>query len=742
LSAFPNGTPLPFRRFRAEERLACVRSENDETRAAFSSHLDFKERSTSGEGLDTSARHVTKRTDWRWVVGAGDPSKKDASAQPGTPQAAGSGGGGPTRREFLAGVGAAAAIAAGARTAAAATPGAVPGSLSPPLYRIHPAIGIARVGNADPSTFFVGPEVPGQPPLHDGTGTSVPNYKDSQGFVKPQAARFRIFEYGYVNQRLTPLREVTLDTTGVAAITWTAHLANKKASFYLAAGPGGDSTSGLTPLLPAAGLRNASVTNRRSLESDFGARSIAGRSQTPVEFRCGTSSNPSAESVVLGADGNPVISYLGQLRTDASGRLLVIGGQGKSASNLSPPAPLTTYANNDNWFDDVGDGPVTATVTLADGSQVQVDGTDPVSGKPWAGSAWVLVTPMKPAPAMKAAVTTYDLLFDVGVRFLPYPTENVLYDDGGPLAPLRLLQRDFIAGANPEFPTYVPDFATQIQPMLVNGYNYRWTTELVNQKMDSLMDPTLSDPSAAAAAARSGVYVYMRAPLGVPLGKGPQDMPRLRGDNPYGGKGQLTTSTTSAASPIRSLAVTHTQYALYRRWSDGYFTNSATAPPPPAITPHGLDRAALECCVGGAFYPGIEVGWQIRNPALYIEPFRLNPNATSQFLDVNGVAEGTPIGPGHFSRQQALPWQADYNDCATEGSYGWWPSARPTAVLLHPKDSLNARVDWARPDNRFPGGNVKSTHADMLQNWWKFGFVELDAASGTYIEKERAAHVP
>jgi hypothetical protein len=652
------------------------------------------------------------------------------------------GGGGPTRREFIAGVGAAAAAAAAAQPASAASPGTVPGSLNPPLYRIHPAIGIARVGNADPSTFFVGPEVPGHSPLNDGTGTNVPNYKDAQGLVKPQAARFRIFEYGYVNKRLTPLREVTLDTAGISAITWTAHLANKKASFYIEAGPAGDATSGVTPLLPAAGLRNASVTNRRSLESDFGARTVSGRSQKPAEFRYGTSGNPAAESVVLGADGKPVIPYLGQLRTDASGRLLVIGGQGKSASNLSPPAPLTTFSNNENWFDDVSDGPVTATVTLTNGKQIQVDGTDPVSGKPWAGSAWVLVTPLKAAPAMKAAVTAYDLLFDVAVRFLPYPPESVLYDDGGPLASLRVMQKDFIAGASPEFPTYVPDFATQIQPMLVNGWNYRWTTELVNNKMDSLVDPTLSDPSAAAAAARSGVYVYMRPPLGIPNGTGPQDMPRLRGDQPYLGKGQLTTSTTSAASPIRSLPVTHVQLGLYRRWSDGFFTNAPANPPPLAITAHGLDRAALECCVGGAFFPGLEVGWQIRNPALFSEPFRLNPKATSQFLDMNGVPEGTPIGPGHFSRQQALPWQADFNDCRSEGSYGWWPSGRPTAVLLNPTDTLNQRVDWARPDSKFSGGNAQSTHDDMLQNWWKFGFVELDAASGTYIEKERAPHVP
>ena len=30
-------------------------------------------------------------------------------------------------------------------------------------YKIHPAIGIARVGNGHPDQFFIGPEIPGLP---------------------------------------------------------------------------------------------------------------------------------------------------------------------------------------------------------------------------------------------------------------------------------------------------------------------------------------------------------------------------------------------------------------------------------------------------------------------------------------------------------------------------------------------------------------------------------------------------
>jgi len=66
--------------------------------------------------------------------------------------------GGVTRRDLVAGAGAAAAaLVAEPALAFAGGAGGVP------IYRIHPAIGVARLGNADPSTFFIGPEAPAVP---------------------------------------------------------------------------------------------------------------------------------------------------------------------------------------------------------------------------------------------------------------------------------------------------------------------------------------------------------------------------------------------------------------------------------------------------------------------------------------------------------------------------------------------------------------------------------------------------
>src|SRR5262249_35588352 len=154
----------------------------------------------------------------------------------------------------------------------------------------------------------------------------------------------------------------------------------------------------------------------------------------------------------------PVIGYLGQLRTDAEGNLIVLGGQGQASYQSATPPPLTTYANNDGWFDDASDGPVTATVMIKDTGSARAV---PVDAN---GGAWVLCTPPDFAPRIGAAVTGYDLLFDLAVRSIPIPPENGLYDDGQPLARVRAFKADFKPGALLELPTSVPSFTDDIQP--------------------------------------------------------------------------------------------------------------------------------------------------------------------------------------------------------------------------------------------------------------------------------------
>ena len=90
-------------------------------------------------------------------------------------------------------------------------------------YRIHPAIGIARVGNST-SEHFVGPRIPDVDFAPPG-GT----YRDGQGRdIRRQGCEFRIYEYTYAGPSSsvpTSVREIT-DTE--AEITWHVHMANLK----------------------------------------------------------------------------------------------------------------------------------------------------------------------------------------------------------------------------------------------------------------------------------------------------------------------------------------------------------------------------------------------------------------------------------------------------------------------------------------------------------------------------------
>src|SRR5689334_11891689 len=96
-------------------------------------------------------------------------------------------------------------------------------------YEIHPAMGIARLGNS-PDSFYLAPETIGGRPyecdaqgnmiLEDGSLRLVDRFKDSTGRIRRQAARFKIFVFDEANPA-DPGREVTLTDEEVAKIEWT-----------------------------------------------------------------------------------------------------------------------------------------------------------------------------------------------------------------------------------------------------------------------------------------------------------------------------------------------------------------------------------------------------------------------------------------------------------------------------------------------------------------------------------------
>src|SRR4051794_24057308 len=97
--------------------------------------------------------------------------------------------------------------------------------------RIHPGIGIARVGNS-PDGIFIGPEAPRDPNL---VAAPEGGFKDAEGRIKRQAARFRIYAYDEKGNNLGELPlggEADFKVGRSAMVQWTVHLANKKGAWY------------------------------------------------------------------------------------------------------------------------------------------------------------------------------------------------------------------------------------------------------------------------------------------------------------------------------------------------------------------------------------------------------------------------------------------------------------------------------------------------------------------------------
>src|SRR6185312_14847338 len=102
------------------------------------------------------------------------------------------------------------------------------------------------------------------------------------------------------------------------------------------------------------------------------------------------------------------------MRTDDKGRLIVFGGFGKSDSAINPktgekyPLGITShggnFADNDGWYDDVSDGPVSASVRLK-GNNYYIN----------ASPAWVICAPPKFVPQIQHVITLYDTLLQVAV---------------------------------------------------------------------------------------------------------------------------------------------------------------------------------------------------------------------------------------------------------------------------------------------------------------------------------------
>lgn len=525
---------------------------------------------------------------------------------------------------------------------------------------IYPPVGIARIGNS--SEYYFASDLPNAIEKPKG------GFKDKEGKVKKQVARFRIYGFNAAG-------EVVKEITAIdAKIDWRVHVANVKSAWYEF-----NNALDLEGYAIVSTYRNGDVTgsDREELIINPGIKKISGISQKD---------KPEYELTGGKFYGKEV--PLGKIETDDKGRLLFFGGDGNSASYDNKPA--TTFANNVGWHDDTSDGTIRATVLI--------------EGKPFeAEPAMVAVTPPNFGPGLFGVVTMYDVVLNLFIEKFNYPdpTSN---------------------GVN---------FWTHIYPVLERMTNTQWVNQgffmLFGKNSPSdFTNPELlsklSDPSVASKPERERVFNWLRNPNSNVAE--PKKVPPFYGD----GFGDYT---NIALDDLPITSTQYKWFEKWAK-GDFSNTKVSAPESFDVLSPqeqiNALNIAPFEECLGGPFHPGIELTWPMRNAMMWKEPFRLKvlPENEMPNLDYGNLlspaialGENGPLsasGPGSLTRWLGVPWQTDEASCLSgydTTTYlplpSFWAARVPNQVLS--EDSYNRMSDTKV--------NVaqRLKHFDYRQDW-------------------------
>jgi hypothetical protein len=289
-----------------------------------------------------------------------------------------------------------------------------------------------------------------------------------------------------------------------------------------------------------------------------------------------------------------------------------------------------------------------------------------------------------------------------------------------------------------------PYWDRDIRPIIERVRGYQWVAAIPRHAHELEIEK-LGDPDPRYRSLRQFYLGLVRPPdapnlenstdNGLPL------MPMLCGDN-----------CLTNIAPSKFLRLTDTMLFLLGQWAEGLFVDERREgiDPGPQLPGPGaaLDRGVLASALGGSFCPGGEATWIMRNPAIYREAYRINPNQNflqpvlklMPALSLQGDL-ATGLEPGDITKYSGVPWQSDFNECSTQeinityedwnnnylASTGdpaqetliytyWWPAHRPMMVFKSPG---GPQVYWSQGVPQTNLGDLK-----MVTAWKELGFVK------------------
>ncbi len=419
-----------------------------------------------------------------------------------------------------------------------------------------------------------------------------------------------------------------------------------------------------------------------------------------------------------------------------NGALIFYAGNGISQALISSSLN-TDFADNSNWYDDICDGRITATLTIK-GSK------DVIELKHADDSAWIATAPPDFAPQIEPLVTMYDMI--TGANY----TDNDLIN----------LTTQF----------------SDVFPILYRLYRMQWVNQAdfadnsLNVKLSEIDFKKLLSVNDKDKSLRQDIFKRFRNPFYPtspydPISGKEIDQIRIDANKEHISNARLipsmdTTSTIPTptpaelklpyypgdgvdypGSPMQWFTIPPFMYQHLQNWAEGRFAisdeelcNAETIESLAKYyikqfegSKHGAllnARAAMDSLYGGGFHPGVELTWPMRRKQMYcvnkfitgvndkinllgLREFRINAaDETEQeeimykdfgrLISVHDVSKSTGSGcaswlwkstPGDLTKWMGIPWQSDAASCQavyTAQDFpipAWWAANLPVTVI-------------------------------------------------------------
>ena len=301
-------------------------------------------------------------------------------------------------------------------------------------------------------------------------------------------------------------------------------------------------------------------------------------------------------------------------------------------------------------------------------------------------------------------------------EFLNNPTWYDDIADGSVDAKVKFAGQAAIDAVGAWVFTVPPDFAPDTLPLTT-------LFDITEQAANTPLPGTLTYPQDIEPILRRAANLYFvnKRSAWELVNKSMKDLPDLgsNGNAAAENRKKVRDNVLLAETQMNDFRLTDRQKKILEAWVAGTFQEQADAGRPQPSPAETLDRASLDHCVGGGFFPGIEAGSVLRRPDIYSEKGRIT---RGNFTDYDGSVQA--MVPGLISARMACPWHADFTECRRN----WWPSQRPD--ITGRSATGTALPDWERQILVSPDGADTASHINMISHFAQLGMVLGSASAG------------